>query len=190
MNVNELDIIVEHSLSSIQNLDTALSIHAAYDAIRHRVVSEAVTAIEAHLHTMPFDKELEIEDMGFKLNPIPGHSNLTMRLNTWPSNLSVRLSSDLAGAREVFIGVHDKLNGSDFREHLIDRLFPGGHSYASYGWQWWYYLEQPLRAWSNKAALLELRNPEVISKLAIDLEAIIKVLDDLLREQQHAPSTP
>ena len=175
MNIEQQEII-NHALSSKENLHIAVAVGKTYNELREFLIREFSKYLEQKLK----EKEWETNFSYWNDKPLGSYSGFTVRKENWQKNIVIALEPQTKGEANYIIGIIGKK--SNVAEPLRKDLFNKcneviSHGSQSAGWIWYKYVLDEYRNFDNADTLFTLYEKE---KFAAYLLAEIEKLGDVV----------
>lgn len=176
------DLIVKHSFESPTALRTALLVHYAFPAIRHKLIERTLSGIKAKVIKLTgadWETSLDAPAQGFYLR---------LRRSNWHQALQITIEKEKPEP-DTWISVTRPSNGLMFESQLYKGLKEGipsitpGPTHARY--VWYGHLDR-FRYWDNPETMLALaEGEEAQAHMSELLAAVASIVDRIIAESQH-----
>lgn len=179
----EEDIIVQHILRSEENVGHAVDVANAYPKARLRLIAKEMSALRQLLRDQ-LGQDAEFPEDGFSVPWMGRDATFSLRMRSWPEDITVAIQAELSDARQLFLGVTDA--GESAEPDLRRRLNVALSHYKFGGmenvWAWWYELDSPYRDWNTKEAMIRFHNGSAAKDLAGWIVEAARIVQAVLEE--------
>jgi hypothetical protein len=184
MSRSEEDIIVHHILRSEDNVGYAFDVANAYPKARHRLIAKEMSALKQLLQDQ-LGPDVAFPEDGFGAAWIARYATFSVRVRSWPEDITVAIQADASDARQLFLGVTDAGASADpdLRRHLNTALSKLKSSGMENVWAWWYELDPPYRDWNTKDAMIRFHNGDAAKDFAGWIVKAARIVQAVLEER-------
>ena len=182
--VNKMDIeqqeIVNHALSSKENLQVAVAVCGAYNELKKKIIKD----FSAHLEHLLLELGFETDFSDWNNRSLDYYTGFSCYKLNWPKGMEIRVEAQNGGFYNYIIGVKDKniLVDSQFSEILFNKCNEvlktvGGKSKV---WPWYKNLLDRYRSFEKEPLLVIYEKNEFSQYLLSEINGIAKVVENEL----------
>ncbi len=176
MNIEQQEII-NHALSSKENLHIAVAVGKTYNELREFLIREFSKYLEQKLK----EKEWETNFSWWNNKPLGSRTGFSSRKETWPENIVIALEPQMAGVSDYILVIIGKK--ANIAEPLRKDIFNRCNESVNLGgqnsdWIWSKYLPEEYRNFDNADTLFALYEKEKFAAyLLAEIEKLGVVVD-------------
>lgn len=179
---SDIEIVVEHTLQSEDNLRLAAWVSAAFEQVRQRVVREFVKRLQSDLLARLGDSwavEQNCDKDALKADWL-----VDIKKKRWHDNCSICLEGSKEGPRAVdyFVWLDSDMPGKARLAEELKAALDEKHGVGkkSANAPWWSFLEPPYDDWTTENALVLLyRKADAAEEIAGQLESICRTVEPI-----------
>ncbi|MDZ7801178.1 MAG: hypothetical protein U5K81_10355 [Trueperaceae bacterium] len=179
-------IIVDHILASRTNTFLAFDLAAALPKAQHRLINQALQALENRLRDQAYGQDAWIQntfDSGASEWPAP--FAFKIRPTHWPIDLVVAIAAERDHTRQMSIGLHSDAEWPTIPQPALEALdsVRPTRSRPYRHWPWWRWLECDYRHWTTRAALHAFMPSDEDARhtKAQAVQELFLIVDELIR---------
>lgn len=177
MNIEQQEI-VNHALSSKENLQVALAVGGAYDELKKKIIKD----FSAYLESLLKDLGFETDFSDWNNRTLIGYTGFSCYKSNWHEGVNIRVEAQNGGYYNYIFGLKDngRLTNSQIRSNVFNKCNNALNCNGSKSppWIWYKNLPTEYQNFANADTLFALYEKEKFAAyLQAEIEKLAAVLD-------------